>query len=227
VPRSIQYAVAIIIALMVYSLVLNLMLPSGDHRGRPRPEMTASEFMQAGLAHIAHEVKSMADDHIFLRSGEPLLPRPKNHRRSGTTFAGRSCNCNGGAYTFSEIEEVEAQLLNTEITNSKSWAKSIARVKQETTGGLENSAGSLIILITSSTTPLRCYLSSTLPFPVVYLLVLHPLTFILYSSHTIRSYTILRCTRPLSGPPRIGTRSTLRLAFTPYFRLRRLHNSSD
>ncbi len=39
--------------------------------GLPSPEMTASEIMQAGFAHIAHEVKSMADHHRFLRSGEP------------------------------------------------------------------------------------------------------------------------------------------------------------
>jgi hypothetical protein len=65
---------------------------------------------------------------MFLRSDKPSLTRPKNHRRSFTKFADGSCNCNWGAYSFSEIEVVEAQLLNTETV---SRAKSIYRVKLE------------------------------------------------------------------------------------------------
>jgi hypothetical protein len=138
VPRSIQYAAAIIVALMVYTLILSMMLPSGDCRGRPSPEMTAREIMQAGLAQIADEVRSMEEHHRFLRSGEPLQPRVDNHRRLCTTWSGGSCNCNRGAFTFSEMDDVESQLLNTSNSSVHGMAKSIARLKPETSIGLEN-----------------------------------------------------------------------------------------
>jgi hypothetical protein len=65
--------------------------------GLPSPEMTVSEIMQAGLAHIDHEVRSMADHHImmFLRSGEP-----------SDTIADQR--------TFSAIEDVQAQILKSQ-----------------------------------------------------------------------------------------------------------------
>ena len=65
VPRSIQYEAAIIPALMVYTLILSMMLPSGDSRERPSPEMTVSEIKQAGLAQNADEVRSMEEHHSF------------------------------------------------------------------------------------------------------------------------------------------------------------------
>jgi hypothetical protein len=137
VPRSIQYAAAIIVALMVYTLILSIMLPSGDSRQQPRPEMTAREIMQAGLAQIADEVRSMEEHHRFLRSGEPLQPRVDNHRRSCTTWSCGSCNCNRGAFTFTftEMDDVESQLLNT---GTATGTKSIQRVKEATSIGLEN-----------------------------------------------------------------------------------------
>ncbi len=46
----------IIMALIVYTLILSMMMPSDDNRGRSSPEMTAREIMQAGLVQIADEV---------------------------------------------------------------------------------------------------------------------------------------------------------------------------
>jgi hypothetical protein len=112
-----------------------MMLPSGDRRRQQSPETTAREIMQAGLAQISDEVNSIKEHYIFLRGGEPLQPRVDNHRRSCTNWSGGSCNCNRGAFTFAEMDDVESQLLNTGTTVG---AKRISRVKDATSIGLEN-----------------------------------------------------------------------------------------
>jgi hypothetical protein len=87
------------------------------------------------MGQISDEVKSMEEQHKFLKSGNTSLLRVDSHRASCKSFSRGSCNCNRGAITFSEINDVESQLLNTETTVK---TKSIQRVRPETSIGLEN-----------------------------------------------------------------------------------------
>ena len=84
---------------------------------------------------ISDEVKSMEEQHKSLKSGNASLLRVNSHRASCTSFSRVSCNCNRGALTFSEINDVESQLLNT---GTAVKTKSIQRVGPKTSIGLGN-----------------------------------------------------------------------------------------
>ena len=108
-PLSIQYMAVIIVALMAYTLVFIMMLSGGD-RGRSNPEMNVGGIPFT-MDQIGVDVNSMEEHNKFLRSGNPSLLRIKQHRPLCTSFSNGVCNCNRGTYTFSEINDVEAQLL--------------------------------------------------------------------------------------------------------------------
>ena len=131
--KSIQNMVVIIVAMVVYTLILNMMLHFGK-QGRINPQMTAQDI-HSSLDQIAHEVNSMEEHNKFLRSGDPSLLRVANHRQSCKFLSGDSCNCNKGALTFSEINDVESRLLNT---GTETGVKSIHHIKPETSIGLQN-----------------------------------------------------------------------------------------
>jgi hypothetical protein len=84
---------------------------------------------------ISDEVKSMEEQRKFLNNSNASLLRVDNHRASCTSFSRGYCNCNRGAFTFSEIDDVESQLLKTD-TESKT--KSIQHIGPKTSIGLEN-----------------------------------------------------------------------------------------
>ena len=71
--KSIQNMVVIIVALVMYTLILNMMLHFGK-QGRINPQMTTQDI-HSSLDQIADEVNSMEEHIQFLRSGEPSLLR--------------------------------------------------------------------------------------------------------------------------------------------------------
>ena len=94
-----------------------------------------TQDIQSSLQQITVEMNSMEGHHNFLMSGKPSIERINNHRTTCSFSSLGSCNCNRGAYTFSEINDVEAQLLRT---GNAGGTKSIQRVTPETSIGLEN-----------------------------------------------------------------------------------------
>ena len=133
VPLFIQFMAALIVAMMAYTLIVSMMLPAGYH-ARPRPEMIIGGI-PFNMNQISDEVKSMEEQHKFLNSRNTSLLRVDSHRASCTSFSSGSCNCNRGAFTFSEINDVESQLLRP---GNASGSKCIDRLKAETSVGLQN-----------------------------------------------------------------------------------------
>ncbi len=157
-PLYIQYMAAIIIAMIAYALIVSMMLPAG-YQAQPRPDMIIGSIPFT-MDQISDEVKSMEEQQKFLNSRNKSLSRVNNHRASCTSFLRGSCNCNRGAFTFSEINDVESQLLNTETAVR---TKSIQRVRPETSIGLENF--SRAFLTPNATDSLDAALSVGTPIP--------------------------------------------------------------
>jgi hypothetical protein len=77
----------------------------------------------------------MAKHYKFLRNEVPSLLRVGNNSFLCLSAQGENCSCNGVAYSFSDVADLEAQLLNPSSTQG---VNTIGNVKPETSIGLEN-----------------------------------------------------------------------------------------
>ena len=129
-PASVKYIAVIIIALVASTLIFSMMLPTGGRRA-------SSSITQAEMRNIDqlyHEANAMAKHDVFLRNAVPSLSRVGNHSLSCRSAHGENCTCNGGAYTFSDVADLEAQLLRPGNTDG---VRHIKKLNPETSTGLE------------------------------------------------------------------------------------------
>jgi hypothetical protein len=131
VPASVKYVAVIIVELVATALMFSMMLPTG---GRCASSSITQAEMRS-IDQLCHEANAMAKHDKFLRNEVPYLLRMGNHSLSCRSAQGENCSCNGGAYTFSDVADLEAQLLKPSSTQG---VNSIQNVKPETSIGLEN-----------------------------------------------------------------------------------------
>ena len=77
----------------------------------------------------------IAKEQVFLRNDAPCISRIPRPLCASSTVGGGNCNCNGGAFTFADIDDVEAQLLKPGNGNG---VKAMKRVNPNTAQGVEN-----------------------------------------------------------------------------------------
>ena len=131
VPTSGKYVAVIIVALVASTLIGSMMLPRVPTGGHHAPSSITRAEMQE-IDQFCREAKAMAQHDEFLRNTVPSLSGVGNHRPSCRSAQGGNCSCNGGAYTFADVDDVEAQLLRP----GKIGARTIHRVTETTAQGL-------------------------------------------------------------------------------------------
>jgi hypothetical protein len=91
------------------------------------------------LHELSQRASNISKDQAFLGNTKPSISRINSHRHScaSSRFSGGNCSCNGGAYTFADVDDLEAQLLKSE-SGQQDGLKSIQRVTPGTAQGLAN-----------------------------------------------------------------------------------------
>ncbi len=117
-PASVKYLAVIIVALVASTLIFSMMLPTGGCRASS--SITQAEMKD--IDQLCREANAMAKHDEFLRQSVPSLSRVGNHRRSCRSAQGGNCSCNWGSYTFSDVADLEAQLLKPGNKNGVSGA---------------------------------------------------------------------------------------------------------
>ena len=139
-PVHMSHTVTIIVLLIGLTLLFSGMMHSSQD-GRVQPSnISSSSITLEGrqyLNDLSQRASEIAKDQAFLTDDNPSITRIHSHRRSCTSLSalGAYCSCNGGAYTFADVDDVEAQLLKPGKSNG---VKTIQRVNPNTAQGLEN-----------------------------------------------------------------------------------------
>jgi hypothetical protein len=131
VSASLKYVAMIIVVLMASTLIFSMMLPTGGHCASSR--ITQAEMID--IDQFCREANAMAKHDEFLRNAVPIFSRVGNHSHSCCSAQGTNCSCNGGTYTFSDVDDLEAQLLKP---GDAHCVRNIQKVILETSIGLEN-----------------------------------------------------------------------------------------
>ncbi len=97
--------------------------------------MPLAQAKMRNIDQLCHEADAIAEHDEFFRNAVPSLSRVGNHRLSCRSAQGGNCSCNWGAYTFSDLADLESHLLKPGNTQG---VKNIQKVKLETSIGLEN-----------------------------------------------------------------------------------------
>jgi hypothetical protein len=137
VPASVNYCAVIILALVASMFIFSMMLPMGGCRA-------SSSITQAEMKDIDQlccEAHAIAKHDEFLRQSVPSLSIVGNHRPLCSSAQRGNCSCNGGSYTFSDVVDLEAQLVKP---GNKNGVKHIHKLKPETSKGSAAMADSLI-----------------------------------------------------------------------------------
>ena len=112
VPASVKYVAVIIVALVASTLIFSMMLPTGGCRA----SYSITQAEMRNIDQLCREANAMAKHDEFLRKAVPYLSRVGNHSLTCRSAHGENCTCNVGAYTFSNIADLEAQLLKPSST---------------------------------------------------------------------------------------------------------------
>ena len=139
-PVHMSHTVTIIVLLIGLTLLFSGMMHSSQD-GRVQPSnISSSSITLEGrqyLYNLTQRASNIAKDQAFLTDVNPSISRIDSHRRSCASFRapGVNCSCNGGAYTFADVDDVEAQLLKPGKANA---VKAITRLTPNTAQGIEN-----------------------------------------------------------------------------------------
>ena len=139
-PVHMSHTVTIIVLLIGLTLLFSGMMHSHDGRAQQLSNISSSSITLEGrqyLHDLSRRASELAKDQAFLTDDNPSISRIHTHRRSCASLSvpGAYCSCNGGAYTFADVDDVEAQLLKP---GKPSELKSIRRVTPNTAQGLDN-----------------------------------------------------------------------------------------
>ena len=139
-PVHISHTVTIIVLFIGLTLLFSGMMHSLQDGRIQHSNISSSSITLEGrqyLNDLSHRASEIAKDQAFLTDDNPSITRIHSHRRSCTSLSapGAYCSCNGGAYTFADVDDVEAQLLKP---GNKNGVKTIHRVPPNTAQGLDN-----------------------------------------------------------------------------------------
>jgi hypothetical protein len=140
-PVHMSHTVTIIVLLIGLTLLFSGMMHSHDGRVLvPPSNISSSSINLEGrqyLYDLSLRASEIAKEQAFLTDDNPSISRIDSHRQSCASLNGGGvcCSCKGGAYTFADVDDVEAQLLKPGKTNV---VKTIHRVNPNTAQGLEN-----------------------------------------------------------------------------------------
>jgi hypothetical protein len=106
------------------------------------------------LNQLYQRASMIAKEQVFLRNDAPCISRINLNRPLcvSSTVGGGNCNCNGGDFTFTDIDDVEAQLLKPGNGNG---VKAMILVNPDTAQGVENISANFSAR-SKATTTLEC-----------------------------------------------------------------------
>ena len=138
-PVHMSHTVTIIVMLIGLTLLFSGMMHS-QGSNVPPSNNSSSSITPEGWQHLhdlSMRASNLAKDQAFLNIEQPSILRINSHRHSCASLSvgGENCSCHGGAYTFADVEDVEAQLLKPGNSNG---VKSITLLTPNTAQGLEN-----------------------------------------------------------------------------------------
>ena len=138
-PIHMSHTVTIIVLLIGITLLFSGMMHSSQD-GRLQPSNNSRSSITLEGRHYLHNLtqraSEIAKDQAFLTDDKSSISRIDSHRRSCASFRapGVNCSCNGGAYTFADVDDVEAQLLKPGKANA---VKAITRLTPNTAKALK------------------------------------------------------------------------------------------
>ena len=142
-PVHMSHTVTIIVLLIGLTLLFSGIMHSSQDGSvlRVQPSNISSSSItledRQHLYDLTLRASELAKDQAFLTDVNPSISRIHSHRQSCASFSapGAYCSCNGGAFSFADVDDVEAQLLRSGTSNA---VKSITRLTPNTAQGLDN-----------------------------------------------------------------------------------------
>jgi hypothetical protein len=134
-----SHTVTIIVLLIGLTLFFSSMMHLHDGSSQQPSNISSSSITLEGrqyLYDLSQRSSELAKDQAFLTDVNPSISRIHSHQRSCASFSapGAYCSCNEGAYSFANIDDVEAQLLKPGTSNA---VKSKTRLTPNTVQGLD------------------------------------------------------------------------------------------